>query len=359
MNKPTCPDCNRALSTMASLLQHRENYCRYRGGKKAKQPAVARQRAVVNVNDGACVWGDECVLQRTRVGGNGRARDFSLTPTVRVVDVEAWLNGEVEALVESKFDLLSEFLVKGRLVLKAWFVKRSPATFEVLRREMFYLSSLSADFIHDFHHWYGRHVAAIIKNLESFNNRDSDLEFDDVEALDIKFNLLTNLSGRAFFKIPDKLKRMNAVVNVETNDCCFLYAMLSILHYSDVNDHRYRKQQYKAWLNEINFGDVDPLNVHIKKDLPKIEKLNNMKINVHVWEKGELQGCVYNDRKALADKTINLLLIVGSEGERHYCGISSLSRLYCHTQTSNNIQHMCERCIRSFNTKETLEERYQ
>ncbi|MEL7181827.1 MAG: hypothetical protein AAFN63_18720, partial [Pseudomonadota bacterium] len=98
--------------------------------------------------------------------------------------------------------------------------------------------------------------------------------------------------------------------------------------------------------------------MHIKRDIPIIEKLNNLKINIHVWEKG-LQGCVYNDRKVLADKTINLLLVVGSEGERHYCGIPSLSRLYHHKKPNNCMQHMCERCIRSFATKEKLEEHFQ
>ena len=136
---------------MASLLRHQENYCRYRKGKKAKQPVVARRRGVVDVSDGAWLWGDVSVLQRTAVGVNGKARSFLLTPCDRVLDVEEWLSGEEEALVRSKFDLLCEYLVKGRLVLKAWFVKRNPATSEALRRELFYLSSLSADFIHDFH----------------------------------------------------------------------------------------------------------------------------------------------------------------------------------------------------------------
>ena len=316
------------MSTMASLNKHRENYCRYRQGKKAKQPVVARRRDVVEVNDGGWLWGDVSFLERTEVGVNGKARNFSLTPRERVLDVEEWLSGEEEALVRNKFDLLSEYLVKGRLVLKAWFVKKDPATSEVLRRELFHLSSLSADFIHDFHQWYWRHVAAIIKNLETFSKRDSDLELDSIDALDIKFNLLTNLSGRAYFKLPDKLKQMRAVVNVDTENSCFLYALISILHYSDVHNNRERKSKYEQWLQEIQLGDVDPSDVHIKQDLPKIEKLNNLKINIHVWEKGQLQGCIYNDRKALGDKTINLLLVVGSEGKRHYCGIPFLSRLY-------------------------------
>ena len=61
---------------------------------------------------------------------------------------------------------------------------------QVLRRELCYLSSLPADFIHDFHQWLNRPTAGIIKNFESFEKRDSNLKFEGVEALGIKFNLL-------------------------------------------------------------------------------------------------------------------------------------------------------------------------
>ena len=330
-DKPLCPDCRRTFSSAASLTNHKEKYCRYRQGKKARQPAVARQpRNVVEIDDGDLeFWGDQCYATRTNVGANGRARDYEMLPCDGVVDVEQWFTAEAAA-VRTVFGKLYEYLVKGRLVLKAWFVKRNPVTFEVLRREMFYLSSLPADIVHDFHHWYNRHTAAIIKNLEDFQKRDSNLELDSVEGLDIKFSLLTNLSGRSFFKLPEKLNNLKAVVNVDCRDSCFKYALLSILHYEEIKLHRNRVNNYSKWLDELDFGDVDASEVYIKRDVPKIEKLNNLKINIHVWERG-LQGCAYNDHKVLADKTVNLLLVIGSEGERHYCGIANLSRLYHHT----------------------------
>ena len=80
---------------------------------------------------------------------------------------------------------------------------------------------------------------------------------------------------------------------------------------------------YNTWEREINFDDIDPNHVTLK-DVNKIEKLNNLKINIHVWERG-LKGCVFNDRKNLSEKTVNILLIVNDDGERHYCGIPSLS----------------------------------
>ena len=51
--KPICPDCHRPLSTEASLERHRENYWRYRQGKRARKPAVGRHSNDVVLNDEA------------------------------------------------------------------------------------------------------------------------------------------------------------------------------------------------------------------------------------------------------------------------------------------------------------------
>ncbi|MEL7522936.1 MAG: hypothetical protein AAGJ80_15210, partial [Cyanobacteria bacterium J06553_1] len=325
----------------------------------ARRPANARQLVDVEIDDADIeLWSkDDSFISLSQASPNGRFRDYEMKASNEVYDVDRWLSTE-EALVRCVFERMDEFLVRGRLVLKAFFVKRNPATLQVLRREMFYVSSLPADFIHDFHQWYSSHTIGIINHLESFEQRDSNLEFDGIEALDIKFSLLDKLSGRGFFKLPDALKQKQAVINVDCKDSCFKYALLSILHYGDVNINRHRVSKYECWRGELNFGEVDASDVYVQRDVPKIEQLNNIKINIHVWEKG-LQGCVYNNRRALGDKTVNLLLVVGSEGERHYCGIPSLSRLYYHTKDNNCMQHMCERCIRSFKTKERLEEHFQ
>ncbi|MEL7521029.1 MAG: endonuclease domain-containing protein, partial [Cyanobacteria bacterium J06553_1] len=346
------------MASAARLVQHQEKYCRFRDGKKAKKTAAARTNRFF-VDDDWVFWSAEETsnVSRTAVSVNGRVRDYAMVPEEDVVDPERWLYEE-EPLVEKVFNLMHEFLVRGRLVLKAWFVKRNHLTKETMRREMLYVSSLAADYIHDFHHWYTSHIAAIIKNLNNLTRRDSDLEFDGIEALDIKFSLLSNLSGRAFFQLPNDLKKKMAVVNVETKENCFLYALLSVLHYNDVNRfHRRYPKHYKQWLGELDFGGVTASDVSIR-DVRKIEELNNLKINIHAWE-GKLHGCIYNNPKVIAPKTINLLLIVNSQGERHYCGIPSLSRLYFHTKTAHNMQHMCERCIRSFKTKANLDEHYQ
>ena len=93
-------------------------------------------------------------------------------------------------------------------------MKRNAATGEVMQRELFGMSSSSATFIHDFHEWYLHHIRAIIKHLDDFVRNGSNWEMDGTDDLKIKLNFLDKLSGRAPFKLPEKLARMQAIVNV-------------------------------------------------------------------------------------------------------------------------------------------------
>ena len=95
--KPSCPKCHRTLASAASLARHLENYCRYREGKRARQPAVARQRDVVQFDD-ALFQNEHSRVRRIRVSANGRARDYEMLSNDVVFDAERWLNAE-EALI--------------------------------------------------------------------------------------------------------------------------------------------------------------------------------------------------------------------------------------------------------------------
>ena len=87
-----------------------ELYCRYRNGKKAKPPVVARQRGVVEIDDGENVrfWSDDEVnaVDRTRISANGRARDYEVWSTRPQYNVPNWLS-DVEDVVHEVFEQFS------------------------------------------------------------------------------------------------------------------------------------------------------------------------------------------------------------------------------------------------------------
>ena len=66
-----------------------------------------------------------------------------------------------------------------------------------------------------------------------------------------------------------------AIINIKTDDNkCFLWSLLAALHpQTDHSNERYKYKQYEHTIK------IDTFPVAIK-DIPKIEKENNLKINV-------------------------------------------------------------------------------
>ena len=289
----------------------------------------------------------------------GRARDYEIVPSDVVVDVEPWLHQQLTPVRRAISPLFQDFIIKGRCVLVALFKRVDAKTGDTIKEDNIYLSSLPADIIEDLDSWFERHVQAIITNFNNYQGLGSDLIFVSVNKLIFKLSLSKNQRGKGSFKMPAKLANMKAVINVDCKEACFKYAILSILHYNDVkNRHHSRVSSYKQWEDELNFDDINTNEIDISKDVPKIERLNNLKLNIHVYDKG-LQGVRYNRRSVLAPRTVNILLVVNEQGEKHYCGITQLSRLYWHTTKNHCMQHYCDRCIRAFKSSDKLEQHYQ
>ena len=189
---------------------------------------------------------------------------------------------------------------------------------------------------------------------------DSGLVFDGVECVILKLNVLENLDGAGFFKLPPKLSASKSVINVDCERACFKYAVLSILHYDDVcRGNRHRVSAYRGWENDLLFENIDIDNVAIK-DMNSFQQQNKLKVNVHLWDRG-LKGIIYNSRSTLLldYKVVNVLLVVNGNGDRHYCGITNISRLYRHIKSRSYQRHYCDRCIRSFKSKDVLEAHYE
>ena len=180
--------------------------------------------------------------------------------------------------------------------------------------------------------------------MDSFQERGSGLIFQRILWVDIPVNLARAYEGRGAFTLPSKLLKSKSVINVDSTSECFKYAVLAALHYHDIPTNRQRVSKYQEWVNQLDFGDLDVDSISVK-DVPKIERLNNLKINVHLWD-DILRGPLYNARHSTAPRTVNLLLVNTPLGQ-HYCAIVSLSALYYHEQKAHHTKQFCERCCQS------------
>ena len=304
-------------------------------------------------------WNGSSSINLLRVSLNNLVRDYrmQLSSGNAVTDFAVWLNQD-KVVIEALFNNLTNFRMKALIYLNVNYVKLDHETGQVMERRLIAHPSSSATEVVDCESWLRQHIDGLTSAVEKFCERDSDLIFDGVEFADFKVTLLESHSGQGSFKLPTVLTKKHAVINVDCKSHCFKYAVLSILHYNDIKTNRQRVSHYKNWENELKFDGCNPQDMKLK-DIETFEKLNNIKIVVHVWQNG-LKGVRYNKRSSTYDKVVHLLLVYSEQSQIwHYCGVSSLSRLYCHTLSQKHVHHICDRCTRSFWSKEKFETHYE
>ena len=375
-----CPHCSRVFAQRVSLRRHlRRSTCQAKSATTSGDTADSVQPASFSCDFCSTSFNTHFQLSLhrlrhthtddrysngsssinlLRVAVNNVVRDYRMEPSHgAITDFSEWFHQD-KIIIEALFNNLNNFRLKALIYLNVNYIKMDHRTGQVLERRLIAHPSSSATEVVDCNSWLSQHIDGLKLAIDKFCERDSDLIFDGVEFADFKVTLLENHSGQGSFKLPSKLKTKSAVVNVDCESHCFKYAVLSILHYEDVETHRYRPSQYKAWEDELKFDEMDASNMKIK-DIEKFERLNNIKIIVHIWDKG-LKGVRYNRRSSTYDRVINLLLIYNEQSQIwHYCGITNLSRLYYHQLSKHHIHLICNRCIRSFKSKEKFETHYE
>ena len=53
-------------------------------------------------------------------------------------------------------------------------------------------------------------------------------------------------ASRGVFKLPEKLSKTHAVVNIDCDRAYFKHALLSVLHYNDMKKHRQHVSKHPA-----------------------------------------------------------------------------------------------------------------
>ena len=303
------------------------------------------------------------------VGFNGLVRDYRMWDDERVVDVPRWLSAQQGILEACLQPLVRVYLVKAMFYVKVCFVRLNASTGEVVREMSAFVPSGLSDEVYNVADWLEAHVHRLSNTLNKFtNNEGSGWQITGLEHVLLKVSLRENAAGKGVFKLPEVLAKKKAVVNVQTESACFKYAVLSMLHYTDIKKHRQRPSKYNKWKNELKFDGMDVNNVEIK-DIYRFERMNDIKVNIHTWEKGHL-GIRYCSRHNTSPRTVNLLLVSKPDGQKHYCGISNLRKLYNHEKASKHrvqvtgvhrrrIHHICERCTQTFTSVDRFKSHYE
>ena len=198
---------------------------------------------------------------------------------------------------------------------------------------------------------------AIDAQLDKWTKEGSGWVVNRVLCLYVNIAKYTPLKGSSYIELPKYLQTKKAIVNVKNQDNeCLKWALISALHPVEHGSHPDRVWKYKPYENELNFAGVGfPVTL---KDIPKVEKQNNLAINVFGYSQQAGIHPLYltND---LDHEPINLLLLTEVKDGKfisHYSWIKDFNRL-CQDQTKHaNRKHFCLRCISPHSSERTLQD---
>ena len=159
------------------------------------------------------------------------------------------------------------------------------------------------------------------------------------------------LKGSSYIKLPNALKNPKmGLINIKNEDQkCFTYCLIYHLNQNKIKNNPQRVSNYKQYENTVDFTGIDfPVSI---KDIPKIEKMNNIAVNVFGYENKSTFPIFISDTQT--ENPLNLLLI-SKDDKRHYIYIKDFNRFMYKKTKHNCKKHFCIHCLQCFSTEEIL-----
>ena len=159
------------------------------------------------------------------------------------------------------------------------------------------------------------------ERIENFIQDGSGWQLSSLKTLWLDIAQYKPLKGSSYIPLPDVLKHKKAIINIKNDDeHCLRYTLRAALF--PTSDNPQRISSYPTD-DGLNFDGVkSPILV---SQICKVEKLNNLAINVYGWENNKV--IIYRISNQPYDvKRINTLLLEQDE-KSHYVLIKNLNRL--------------------------------
>ena len=184
--------------------------------------------------------------------------------------------------------------------------------------------------------------------LEKWTQRGSGWVVERVETLWLDIARYQPLRGGSYIPLPAAVKNKKAVINVKNkDDNCLRWALRSALF--PAMHHVDRPTMYPT-ADGLDFTGIDaPTPI---SQIDKVERHNNLAINVFGWDKGVIVH--HLSKQPEEEARINLLLIEKA-GKFHYTWIKDLNRLLYDQSKHRDRKHFCVRCLHGYTREDLLE----
>ena len=173
--------------------------------------------------------------------------------------------------------------------------------------------------------------------------RGSGWTIERILTVYLDFSRNNPIRGGSYIPLPPKLKAKQVIINIKNRDnACLRWALRAAR--LPVAVHADRPSEYPTEDGFDFTGISFPTPLH---EIPKVEKLNSIAINVLGWKDGKAVVYHVSEIEAQDVPSVNVMLI--TKGQiNHYCYIKSLSRLlYSQQQCEGYRLHFCVRKART------------
>ena len=138
---------------------------------------------------------------------------------------------------------------------------------------------------------------------------------------------------------------MKGLINIKNNDNkCFLWCHIRHLNLVKTHHERITKED-KNMINDLNYEGIK-FTVS-KKDYCRIERQNNICINVLCYENGLTYPVYVSDQKLHSSMD---LLLTSDENKLHYVYIKDFDRFMCNKTKTKNKKYFCKCCLQCFSS---------
>ena len=190
----------------------------------------------------------------------------------------------------------------------------------------------------------------IVNKIEQWISKGSAWIIKSVDGHFINVVRYRPLRGSSYIPLPKELQHpAKGIINIKNNDDeCFRWCHIRHLLPQNKNPQRI-KECDKKYVEKLDYSGIEfPVSV---KQYNKIEKQNNIRVNVFGYEEGQRYPIYLSKEKFY--HCLNLLLI--TEGDKkHYCLLKNFNK-FMHNQTKNNgRKHFCMYCLQGFSSERVL-----
>ena len=203
--------------------------------------------------------------------------------------------------------------------------------------------------------WVALQVQQFHTRIEEQVN-SSNLTLMRLSQVKIQMSKRNKTRAGSYIELESWIDDKKACVNIKNDDDkCILYCLAANKHFDDLSCRKNLPQSYKKWMSEI----VEPVNqsypINIFKDIPRFEKLNNIKINVFQYSDKKEIEVMYNTKQ----KNTNIcdLLLLTSGDVNHFVLVRDISKLLKTPKQNNEKMYWCRNCLNcAFVSQEKLDE---